>query len=467
MGMDNLSSYEKDLLLSLSYLDIPSEYKDQVIPMNELIKIMGTLDKNKIGNEERFNKIKNYLDANTNSPLNDFKLVGHENHNGTYKSTGESNNNVNDKSGLVAYAFDDGNGNGTILYRGSESDGIWNLVTDWGSNLVAGLGGTIKQQEQALEFYNKYKNGFNETMLMGHSKGGNLASYVFINSLNDNIKAYVLNGQPLNWFGLSKEQQESLKGDKYTFNVIDGDFVSYLGFSHHYIDKYIKFQDGKYDGFFDPHNEGYGQYNNNNEHIIEESPYKNFWGQGLAAVGLSYIVSSINLAKDSQGKSAFFMDITSSVVINAYNKLRPIAESTINIVSEAISKIVGAGKQFADNLADFFKDLQNTVLGQLKNIKTASKVKVVNISGRIAVDIQRIISYEQQLRQLKVKINNVNNRIDNLYFKVGLLGIDNILRADILTSGTNKINKVISSLQNTRTLLENNEKILKIKAQKM
>ena len=64
-----------------------------------------------------------------------------------------------------------------------------------------------------------------------------------------------MNGQPINWWGLTSEEKNALKSDRFTFNVIDGDFVSWLGFSMPYIDKYIKFNENANKGLLEPHYE--------------------------------------------------------------------------------------------------------------------------------------------------------------------------------------------------------------------
>lgn len=475
MAMSDLNSYEKDLLLSLSYLDIPNDMSNSNLNMTELIDAMGDLNKNTVANSTRYEKVKNYLDQNPNSPLHSFKLVGYENHNSKYKSDSENNNynnthnNTGDYSGLVAYAFDDGSGNGTIIYRGSEDDGDWNTIADWGSNILAGLGMTITQQTQADAFYKKYSSYFNEITIMGHSKGGNLTSYVYLNNLKDNISAYIMNGQPINWMALTYEQKMALKSENFTFNVIDGDFVSWIGLAP-YVDNFIKFKEGAYEGFFDPHQEYNAQYDSNFEHIIEDKPYRNFWGQSLTGgvfLGIVTMISQNSLITELQKIYAYtnlVVDKITEFTTMVYNEMKPVAESVINSLAEGLSKVVNAGKDFAIKIGGFFKDMQKVILSNIREVK--SKVAgTLGINERMIVDTARLASYENQLRQIRIRISNINSRIDDLYFKVGLLGIDNILRADILTTGTGKMNSVITSLQKTRSILEANERNLKNKAQ--
>lgn len=468
MGINNLNSYEKDILLSLSYLDIPKNMASTKMSMKELIDAMADLEKNRVGQKTRYDKVKEYLEKNPNSPLHKLTLVDYENHNTTYKD-GSNNNTGESESGLVAYAFKDGNNNGVVLYRGSELDGKMNSILDWGSNVVAGLGITITQQKEALEFYDKNKGAFNETTLMGHSKGGNLTSYVYLKRLKDNLKAYVMNGQPINWWALTYEQREALKSENFTFNVINGDFVSELGYVP-YIDKIIKFKEGAYDGFIDPHQEYNAQYDQNGEHIKEDKPYDEFWGQKALGVTLKYLLQAINsnsyISKFNKrvAYASLIMDKSTYIIINACTKYKAISESVINSLSEGLAKLVGAGTDFSNKLNEFFKKIQTVTLNAIKKGKDYI-CKSIFTSERIVVNTQSLANYEQQLREISRRIAVVNDRIDNLYLKVGLLGIDNILRADIMTNGTWKMNKMISAMRTTREILERNERNLVIKAQ--
>lgn len=84
--------------------------------------------------------------------------------------------NDNDSTGLVAYAFN--NGDEVICsYRGSE-EGMTNLeAMDWRDNVNAGLQGQSVQYADAVEFAREMSKGKN-LKVAGHSKGGNVALYV-------------------------------------------------------------------------------------------------------------------------------------------------------------------------------------------------------------------------------------------------------------------------------------------------
>lgn len=120
-----LNDYEKDLLLQLSYLDIDKEkWIGEPMSIKEMLDVVPDGFK-----KDRYKAVKSYIENNPNSPLNDLVLVDYENHNSTYKD-GNNNNNANDNSGLVAYAFQDSNGSGICIYRDSEKDGTKNTIAD-------------------------------------------------------------------------------------------------------------------------------------------------------------------------------------------------------------------------------------------------------------------------------------------------------------------------------------------------
>jgi len=111
-----------------------------------------------------------------------------------------------DEHGLEACTFSDQNGNVIVAYRGTGKG-------EWMDNAV-GVGGMVtdspQQEEAALYFtYVALKNGFKKDMniiVTGHSKGGNKAQYVTINSkYNDLIdKCFSFDGQ-----GMSPEAIEA------------------------------------------------------------------------------------------------------------------------------------------------------------------------------------------------------------------------------------------------------------------
>lgn len=93
---------------------------------------------------------------------------------GLSKLTYAGGQNNNDSSGMVAYAYSDGD-NVICSFRGSEGDMISNV--DWKDDYYAGLQGQSLQYTEALAFAQEMSKGKN-LVVTGHSKGGNIAMYV-------------------------------------------------------------------------------------------------------------------------------------------------------------------------------------------------------------------------------------------------------------------------------------------------
>jgi hypothetical protein len=95
-----------------------------------------------------------------------------------------------------------------------------------------------------------------------------------------------------------------------------------------------------------------------------------------------------------------------------------------------------------------------------------SNLADVTLSGEpyLKVDIQRLAYYAQRLETIKRKTSALNSRIDGLYWEAGLFGIDNVLKADILTSFNGRIDQNIVYLNKVAQLLERTERSLVSKA---
>lgn len=212
-GLIQLSDREKYALLELSYVDLPAamqahlpitlgRWADQARPLPERRALWETIRGNPV--------------------LRALKITAYENDNPSEKPGG---------SGFVGYALADACANAAALFRGSESDTLRNTLADWGSNVAAALGLTIRQQRQADMFYRDHLHAAGGIRLvMGHSKGGNLAAYVYSQHLRDDPVAYIVNGQPIYWLHLNPRQRQALRGERFQFVVHEGDLVSTLGF---------------------------------------------------------------------------------------------------------------------------------------------------------------------------------------------------------------------------------------------
>ena len=148
MSLDHLNDEEKNILLQLSYFDLPpySRQGHSVEEIWERIKRDPTS-----GGGVRRERLEEYFssDRYQNSNLAHVTLNGYKNNNP--KMNGES------ESGFVGYAWADSSGNATAVFRGSEDMKNWDhFKTDWVSNGAAGVGIEIQQQKEADKFYQQF-----------------------------------------------------------------------------------------------------------------------------------------------------------------------------------------------------------------------------------------------------------------------------------------------------------------------
>lgn len=147
--------------------------------------------------------------------------------------------NNNDTTGLVAYAFQDGD---TVIcaYRGTEQG-----AKDWVDNIAPGVTGIDSvQYREALAFALEMGQGAN-LEVTGHSKGGNLAMYVA--SQTEVSGGYAFDGQGFPNGYLSREEIQRLRDSGLINYVTYNDWVGAL--LNHPENRV--FVDGKSDNDFD------------------------------------------------------------------------------------------------------------------------------------------------------------------------------------------------------------------------
>lgn len=159
--------------------------------------------------------------------LHDLRLTGYINDNAGPFSTTDGKR----KTGLVAMAYQDGLGNGIVVFSGCETQQLVPMVKDYADCMAAAMGVTTRQQRRAMAFYDHAMQGVSgERGIIGHSKGGNLATYVYINRLEQPLQVYCINAQPFCWWTMTREQQAALKSDRYEFIAHAGDIVHHAGY---------------------------------------------------------------------------------------------------------------------------------------------------------------------------------------------------------------------------------------------
>lgn len=159
------------------------------------------------------------LDTIINSGLGDLKI--------TNISTAEQAK----ETGFQALTFEDSYQNTGISYRGSDLDFKKGGLKDW---IVADYLEYYKndspQRSEALEYFEANKNANGNNYVYGHSLGGNLTSYVYLDNYDEIQEAFTFNGNPINQHLIDTPEKKVAFNDpkKYNCNVVCGDVVGHF-----------------------------------------------------------------------------------------------------------------------------------------------------------------------------------------------------------------------------------------------
>lgn len=135
------------------------------------------------------------------------------------------------KSSLVAMAFRDSEGNGLVSVSGCEMCRWSSVVIDWVGCGLSFVGIVTPQHVRALRFFDEHMRGLRgEHGVIGHSKGGNVATYIYIKRLSEHVGAYCINAQPYCWLAMTREQKAALKSEQYEFISHTKDFARKFGY---------------------------------------------------------------------------------------------------------------------------------------------------------------------------------------------------------------------------------------------
>lgn len=246
LKMSNLTDAEKYLLLEIVYFHLPPGYKSSIsrkTPM-KLDVFIDLIDQcgysiypgfvSRSQNGRKFVRTRQAYFRRiyaTSDNLSDIVITGYINDNkGRFGNTADER-----KTSFVGLAFEDSVNNGAVSFSGCEQMYPSSFVLDWGGCLIASLGVVTSHHHKALNFYDRHMKGIvGERNILGHSKGGNLATYVFINRLDQPTNVYCVNAQPYCWYTMNDTQKEALKSDRFEYIVHANDptrnasYVSYI-----------------------------------------------------------------------------------------------------------------------------------------------------------------------------------------------------------------------------------------------
>lgn len=440
----------------LSYLDLPPDADIEGKNIKQIWKIASTIPNN--GGEVRYKQLEEFFDGKyKSSALSDVHLKQYQN----FNPNDGNNSNGKSASGFVGYAWSDSHDNASAVFRGSEDmKDQAHFDTDWKSNFEAGVGFEIQQQREANDFYQQFVKGVNgEILLIGHSKGGNLATYVYVNNLKDKVGAYVLNGAPIYWYSLTEEQQEALLGDRYTFVVYEGDVVSQAGYAR-YVDKIVKIDKDPFEYIGEMKDPFYPHY----ETSVEFNDQGDF----------KYYKEGSTWVRDTSSSIMLKLSDLIETIKVSYPVVKAIADSSIRIIHSIKTGFEAAANYIKEQVIKYVKKVTHAAISTVKAIGdyfdnlvknvTSFFVNVIKKLGGyfpvepyLKVNVDRLFYYAQRLESIKRRVSALNDRIDSLYWEVDLLDMRHVLSADILTSFSYRLNQNINYLNTAARLLESNE----------
>lgn len=476
-------------------------------------------------------------------------------------------NQTNTANGLNACTFTKADGGVSVVFRGTGSgewidngeglsgipeENTYNAYVDGelsGATTVANDYAT-DQQVEALNWFNQIasENGWDESTnitISGHSKGGNKAQFVAINSDLVDI-CYSFDGQ-----GFSPEALKALE-DKYSIKfderrqrilcfATDNDYVNVLGdrlapedhifffespigdknaIGYHYMEAMLD-ENGNFNAQCEQGELSEYVENVSDELMAMDASYRQYatlgimnlcqkyMGKGtpvngdevsteetIAGLGISVGPLIVNLLGTKDGYEALgdIVKIYGDDLVNGVGKFYDdigkehgvLAEAGAIILSTAVvifaapfvikAGIVVTGTAWAINAINTLGDnLKKVSVEIYSNVKTFYSSVVGNIEGFInknfnsgyktasadpivRVDTAKLRAYADRLESVNKRLVTLDKRMDDLYFKVGLRDLFNLIQADLLTGSNWRISNCAKYLDETANDFEGTER---------
>jgi len=340
-------------------------------------------------------------------------------------------------TGFGAIAFTDESGNTGFSFRGT--DGVeLKSINDWGDNLISMLTGTSPQSSQAEVFFDRNSKGTDDIYLYGHSKGGELAEYVYVNNHKKIKGVHLLNPQPINPFSLSPEQLKAMQSDKVDIVIVEGDYVWFLGSLASYGNIRIAKSNGGNAHVYSSISDMYDNYGN----IIQGNMP---WWEYPAYLGIAGVTMGLQIIG---GATCFVYNCVVSAIDYIKNDLYQDAKEFIASVCDRLEKIDAKLRDFANKAKQYLGEVISKAQNWFKSvIKSISKS--ISVPQQIKVDTYKLTTYASRLSKVNRRINTLDGRLDRLYWQVGLQGLWNLLQADLLTGYSWRLNRCQSYLNTT------------------
>ncbi len=397
----------------------------------------------------------------------------------------------NDSNGFYACIIETSPGNAAVGFRGSEDMGVLdNVQNDWVGADVGLVNSTCTNQQEEvrafLEKYGKDLNTYDSLAMVGHSLGGNLAEYATIVSseygLDDNIKQCVSMDGP----GFSEEFIEKYKeqiekmaevmyhprwscvgtmlndlpGVEYQYVEVTNKegLKDYTYFSRHGLE-YLAYEgDSLVPGEQDALSKHTSLISKGADHLPKPIGDVLITVIGSVWIGAAWVKEQV-VDDDGNLTSAGYALLTGAVGIIAAIGIEKVVIATLavvvavlaivaaillyEIVYEVVMGIVDAictaieavytwAKETYQQLKEAVVSLINKVKKWMKNLFSPGEA-YAEANPTVKLDTYKLSTYAQRLQSVNKRIGTLDKRLDSLYWKVGLLGLWNLIQADLLT----------------------------------
>ncbi len=342
----------------------------------------------------------------------------------------------------------------TVAFRGTGGS-----YQQWSNNLEAYGDVSNPTQRDAVAFIKSLP--YTDIDVTGHSNGGNQAMYVTIVCGNKVTRCVSFEGQGVSeeffqqYGPLIAEHKDKIKNINAYNDPVNTLLPSIAGETIYVKSNNSLFSHGAYTILIA--NEFDTDGNFSDDSIIEQSrlckllhtvtvSLASYSDIPIAGNLLEYItdfsgiVVGLVISGDFSKLDGWYKAFTDYVKSNA-EYLLGLAKDVKNIVDDAIT--------FVHTTYKTLKDWYN------RNFNIGYQYSLSH--PRLVVNTYKLEQYAQQLRDVNKRINKLDKRLDALYWKVGLLGLWNLMQADLFTGYSWRLNQCADYLSDTADEFENIE----------
>ncbi len=404
----------------------------------------------------------------------------------------------NDESGMRAACFVDDvldPKDVNIVFRGTSGD------YEWHDNGEGGYLSDTEQQKKAAEYVNSLPKSYGNAMTVtGHSKGGNKAQYATVVT-NRIAKCVSYDGQGFSQEFINKYKEQIAKKAGSIVSVsASNDFVNCLLYPIAGTRVYLETEEQeKFPHYHKPNIlfDEYGNLKNRTEQsdlskFINEyttymisslkEPERSLTVDGL--IGLlekgenkEHIVQTIyaggtavshldDFVFDSIGEIHGFPTEVLATYIAAVACPHLFADDLLHCGKEMLATVLGGMYGFAQEInkklqsfghksEEFAKRFVAAIDGFSNNVSEwfgrnfNSGYNAASNDPAIRVDTAKLRSYTGRLKAVNSRLADLDRRMDELYFKIGLRGLFDLLQADLLTGSSWRISNCAKYLDET------------------